>query len=161
DVAINCQPCLAVSLRPGDRRHAKRLRPYGSASNASGITRLAGSRVPRREAIAQIASPIDRDVGHLSPSLDRRRNHGEPGYQPWLPLADEPAPIGSGSSPRCRPVGERQARSHVLRTRVPGLKGRAPGTLAALRVRPVRPGRPEAAPSKHLPLPCALEAAAV
>ena len=62
-LAVDRQPGLAVPLRPGDRRHAQRLRPDGPVAHPSRAARLAGRRVSRRRSVAQGAAPADRHLG--------------------------------------------------------------------------------------------------
>ena len=72
------QPGLALPLRPGDRRHAQRLRLQRRAAVASRAARLAGGGLHRRRLAAQADPSADRHVGDLSPVEPARREGRRP-----------------------------------------------------------------------------------
>ena len=59
------QPALAAPFRPGDRRHAQRLRRPGRGPDASRAARLAGHRAGRAGLAAQADPPPDGHLGDL------------------------------------------------------------------------------------------------
>ena len=78
DGAGDGQSAVAVSLRPGHRRHAERFRRDGRQSIASGIARLAGVRIRRQRLALEGDAAADRAVGHVLPVVERRSRHRRP-----------------------------------------------------------------------------------
>ena len=72
------QPHLAVSLRPGHRADAERLRQAGPAADAPGAARLPGGAVRRERLVGQGDAPADHAVADLpaSPAATTRRTRG-------------------------------------------------------------------------------------
>ena len=158
---------LALPLRPGDRRHAQRLRLQRRPALAPRAARLAGRRVPRRRRPAQADPPADRAVGDLPPVEPARRpGAGRRRRQPAALAVHAPAAGGRGD-PRRDPGRRRHARppdgraglrplgaEHELRGRV-----HAPGptsaptpsagwsTSSSRGASPTRPSAPSTAPT--------------
>src|SRR5262245_37679933 len=106
------EPSLAAPLRQGDRGDAREFRPQWHATHAPRTARLAGrgfhgARL-EREAPASVAYDLDGLPAIGTTAAAGRAvgsQHGRPRER--TALADEPAPIGSRSSPRRGSGGER------------------------------------------------------
>ena len=143
DLAQHRQPRLAVSLRPRARRHAERLRPHGRScpSHPELLDWLAaefrddGGSLKKLHRLIVTSATYRQSVGTANADAEAI----DAGQR--APLAAEPPQARSRSGARLRPRGRRQARPHDGRPELPGLRHRAAGALAALRVSPARSGR--------------------
>ena len=66
-LAVDRQPSLALSLRPGLRRYAQRLRPQRLVTQPSRIARLAGRRAAGERPVVEGPAPADRHQRGLPP----------------------------------------------------------------------------------------------
>ena len=85
DRAGDGQSPVAVSFRPGHRRHAERFRRDGRQPIASGTARLAGRRIRRQRLASEADASADGAVGHVLPVVASRSRHRRALPPRWPP----------------------------------------------------------------------------